>query len=67
MISIIAYAADEQHPGRRKNAEGAIEHAGLWEAHKPFVYDPLIVVSRTRADVTLTVVSPSRRNRSRDR
>jgi hypothetical protein len=64
-ISLIAYAADERHPGRRPGAESAIEHAGLWDARKPFVYDPLIVVSRNRADVTLTVVSPTRRHKDR--
>ena len=65
VISLIAYAADERHPGRRPKAEAAIEHSGLWDARKPFMYDPLIVVSRSRADVTLTVVSPSRRHRER--
>ncbi len=65
VISLIAYAADEQRPGRRPKAESAIEHSGLWDARKPFVYDPLIVVSRSRADVILTVVAPSRRHRER--
>ena len=64
-ISLIAYAADERHPGRRPNAEAAIEKSGLWDARRPFVYDPLIVVSRSRADVTLTVVVPSRNRRDR--
>jgi len=65
IISLVAYAADEQRPGRRANAEGAIEHAGLWDPRKPFIYDPLIVVSRNRADATLTVVNPSRRHKDR--
>lgn len=64
-ISLIAYAADERHPGRRPNAEGAIEHSGMWDPRKAFVYDPVIVVSRSRADLTLTVVSPSRRHKDR--
>lgn len=65
IISLVAYAADEKHPGRRPKAEGAIEHSGIWDARKPFVYDPALVASRNRADVTLTVVSPSRRHRDR--
>lgn len=60
-ISLIAYPALEQHPGRRHDVEGAIEHAGLWNPKKPYVYDPLMVVSRNRADLTLTVVASQRR------
>lgn len=60
-ISILAYAAKEQKPGRRDNAEKAIEAAGLWDPKKPFVFDPLLVVSRNRADLTLTVVTPEKR------
>jgi hypothetical protein len=60
-ISILAYAAKEQKPGRRENAEKAIEGAGLWDPKKPYVYDPLLVVSRNRADLTLTVVIPEKR------
>ena len=55
-VSILAYAAQPEAPGRRKNVEGAIEGAGLWDARKPYRYDPLLVVSRNRADLTLTVV-----------
>ena len=62
-ISILAYAAKEQKPGRRENAERAIEGAGLWDPKKPYVYDPLLVVSRNRADLTLTVVVPEKRRR----
>ena len=65
IISLIAYAMDEQHPGRRPKAEAAIERSGLWDARKPYIYDPLIVVSRNRAEATLTVVSPSRRHKDR--
>lgn len=60
-ISILAYAAKEQKPGRRANAEHAIASAGLWDPKKPYVYDPLLVVSRNRADLTLTVVVPDKR------
>ena len=62
-ISVIAYAAQPDAPGRRKNVESAIEGAGLWDARKPYHYDPLLVVSRNRADLTLTVVEPARRKR----
>ncbi len=62
-ISILAYAAKEQKPDRRENAEKAIEGAGLWDSKKPYVYDPLLVVSRNRADLTLTVVQPEKRRR----
>lgn len=62
-ISILAYAAKEQKPGRRENAEKAIEGAGLWDPKKPYVFDPLLVVSRNRADLTLTVVVPEKRKR----
>lgn len=62
-ISILAYAAKEQKPGRRENAERAIEGAGLWDPKKPFIFDPLLVVSRNRADLTMTVVEPQKRKR----
>ncbi len=62
-ISILAYAAQPDKPGRRKNVESAIEGSGLWDARKPYRYDPLLVVSRNRADLTLTVVETARQNR----
>ena len=62
-ISILAYAAKEQRPGRRDKAEKAIEGAGLWDPKKPYLFDPLLVVSRNRADLTLTVVVPEKRRR----
>jgi hypothetical protein len=62
-ISILAYAAKDQKPGRRENAEKAIQGAGLWDPQKPYVYDPLLVVSRNRADLTLTIVTPEKRKR----
>jgi len=65
-ISILAYAAKEQRPGRRDNAEKAIEGAGLWDPKKPYVFDPLLVVSRNRADLTLTVVVPEKRRRQHE-
>ncbi len=60
-ISILAYAAQTQKPGRRPDAESAIEHAGMWDLKKPFPFDPFLVVSRNRADVTLTVVVPDKK------
>ena len=59
-ISLLAYAAQPDAPGRRKQVESAMEGAGLWDARKPFRYDPLLVVSRNRADLTLTVVAPAK-------
>lgn len=62
IISVIAYAQENQHPGRRRDAEAAIEGAGLWDPRKPYKYDPALVVSRNRADLTLTVLAgPDRR------
>lgn len=61
IISLLAYAADQRHPGRRPHTEGALEKSGFWDPKKPFIYDPLVVVSRNRADVTLTVVAPNKR------
>jgi hypothetical protein len=60
-ISILAYGADEQHPGRRPDVERNILRAGLWDPHKPFLYNPLLVCSRNRADLTLTVLPPVQR------
>jgi hypothetical protein len=60
-ISILAYAALEQKPGRRLDAEHAIEGDGLWNPKESFVYDPLLVVSRNRVDLTLTVIPGDRR------
>lgn len=57
-ISLLAYAAKNQTPGRRPDAENAIARAGLWDMKRPFRFDPLLIVSRNRADLTLTVVSP---------
>ncbi len=64
-IYLLAYGADERHPGRRPHAEAAIDHEGLWDPRKPFIYDPVLVASRSRAEVTLTVVSPSHRHKDR--
>jgi hypothetical protein len=60
-ISILAYASKDTQPGRRKDVESALLGAGLWDAKKPFRYDPLLVVSRNRADLTLTVVASEKK------
>jgi hypothetical protein len=61
VISILAYAAQPNTPGRRPEVERALEGAGLWDIRKPFRYNPLVVVSRNRADLTLTVVKSNAR------
>jgi hypothetical protein len=60
-ISVLAYAALENKPGRRLDAEHAIEAAGLWNPKDAYVYDPLLVVSRNRVDLTLTVIPADKR------
>ncbi len=62
-ISVLAYAEKEQKPGRREDAERTLLSNGLWDPKKPYTYDPLLVVSRNRADLTLTIVVPQRRKR----
>ncbi len=59
---VVAYAEQAEHPGRSKTVESAIEHAGMLDPHKRYVYNPLLAVSRNRADITLTVVTPARRH-----
>ena len=63
VITILAYAEQPDQPGRSKGVERAILKAGLLNPEKPFVYNPLLVVSRNRAEVTLTVVDPPRRKK----
>jgi hypothetical protein len=60
-ISIIAYPANQVRPGRRPEVEKEIEAAGLWNRSKPYQYNPLLVVSRNRADVTLTVLKTAKK------
>ena len=60
-FSILAYARATGEEGRSKKSEDALHGAGLWDLKKPYIYDPLIAVSRNRADVTLTVVKPATR------
>jgi hypothetical protein len=63
VITILAYAEQPDQPGRSKGVERAILKAGLFNPEKSFVYNPLLVVSRNRAEVTLTVVDPPRRKK----
>jgi hypothetical protein len=58
---VVAYADQDDHPGRNKKVEDAIAGAGLLNPEKPYVYNPLLVASRNRADVMLTVVDSRRR------
>lgn len=60
-LCVVAYAEQDDRPGRNKKVEDAINGAGLLNADKPYVYNPLLVVSRNRADVMLTVVDSRRR------
>lgn len=62
-IAILAYPASEQKPGRRHEVERALEGAGMWDIKHPYIYDPLLVVSRNRAETTLTVLGPDRHTR----
>ena len=58
---VVAYADQDDRPGRNKKTEEALAGAGMFDPTKPFIYNPLLVVSRNRAEVTLTVVEPSKR------
>ncbi len=62
-LCLIAYAAIREKPGRRTDVEHAIDHAGLWDPQRPFVYNPLMVVSRNRGEATLTIVQVSKRKK----
>ena len=62
-IGLIAYAAIGEKPGRRKDVEHAIDHAGLWDPLKQFVYNPMLVVSRNRGEATLTIVQAAKKRK----
>lgn len=62
-FSVLAYAEQDEKPGRSKKVEDALVRGGFFQPDKPFLYNPLVVVSRNRAEVTLTVVEPSRKRR----
>ena len=55
ILSVIAYAADSDHSGRRADLEEEIGKSGLWDPRRNYIFNPLLVVSRNRYDVTLTV------------
>jgi hypothetical protein len=61
VFTVLAYAQQDDTPGRDKKVEDALKGAGLFDAKKPFVYNPLLVVSRNRAELVLTVVQPGKR------
>ena len=48
-------------PDMAATSEDAINGAGLWDPKKPYVFNPLLVVSRNRAEASLTVVSAPRK------
>ncbi|MDE2126106.1 MAG: carboxypeptidase regulatory-like domain-containing protein [Armatimonadetes bacterium] len=58
LFAVVAYAQQPSKPGRRKNVEGAIDHAKLFDPKVPYLYDPLLVASRDRAIIDVTVVDP---------
>lgn len=58
LFCVVGYAEQDDRPGRNKKAEDAIIGSGLLNVGKPYVYNPTLVVSRNRADLTLTVVDP---------
>jgi hypothetical protein len=62
-ITIIAYAEQADKPGRSKHVEDALNHGGFWDPAKPFVYNPLTLVSRNRAEIVLTVVEAGKKKR----
>jgi hypothetical protein len=59
-ISILAYRSDAEKPGRSKKVEEALEHAGHWKLDKAYEYNPLLVASRNRLDLRLTVVEATK-------
>lgn len=60
VITVIAYAGQDTRPGRLPEVERALLKAGYWDPKKRFVYNPLVVASRNRVELTLTVVQPPR-------
>ncbi len=62
-ITIIAFADQSDFPGKNKKVQNSLNGAGYWDPAKPYVYNPLFVVSRNRAEVTLTVVEPKKSRR----
>jgi hypothetical protein len=63
VITIVAYAEQTDETGRSKQVEDAIQKSGLFDSGRTFTYNPLLVASRNRAEVTLTVVEPLRRKK----
>ncbi len=61
VITVLAYAEQDVKPGRNPDVERAIERAGLWDPKRPFVYNPLLIASRNRVELTLTVVDLGKR------
>lgn len=60
LISVVAYPQKSEKPGRDAKVEHMLEEAGVWKLDKPYAYNPLLLASRNRADVLLTVVKAPR-------
>ncbi len=55
VITILAYPSDGSDGGRRSDLEEEINRAGLWNPRKQYIFNPALLVSRNRCDLTLTV------------
>lgn len=62
-VTIVSYPASELRPGRRPEVEKALESVGVWDSRRPYVYNPLLVVSRNRAELILTVLGSDKHKR----
>jgi hypothetical protein len=60
-ICIVAYPQQPGSSTRSRKVEDAIVRAGMLSADRPFLYDPMLVASRNRAEVVLTVVDAPRK------
>ena len=60
LFGILAYPRAPDKPGRDARAEKTLETGGVWKLDRPYVYNPLLLASRNRADVLLTVEKPAR-------
>ena len=65
LISILAYPRPSDKPDRDPRVEKMLEAAGVWKLDRPYIYNPLLLASRNRADILLTVVKPSRQEEQR--
>lgn len=61
LISVAAYVRKSEKPVRDEKAEHALESVEIWKLDRSYLYNPLLLASRNRADVLLTVIKPSRK------